>query len=86
MTVIIDEKKKSDKDKVKLPFEEYNNPQITVQDVIICSIRKIPLPRIVNNIYKPNPDGDIWHCRNCKTIGDKWCLMIHLCLGPDRCV
>ena len=79
MTVIID-------DKNKIPYEEYNNPWITIQDIIICSIRKVPLPRIVNNIYKPDPEGDLWLCRNCKTRGDKWCLMIHLCKGSIRSV
>ncbi len=81
MTIIIDYK-----DKNKIPYEEYTNPQITVRDIIICSIRKIPLPRIVNNIYKPNPKGDSWSCKNCKTRGDKWHLMIHLCkaLRPEK--
>ena len=72
MTVIID-------DKNKIPFEEYDNPWITTQDVIICSIRQVPLPRIVNNIYKSNPGGDTWLCKNCEERGDKWYLMIHTC-------
>ena len=43
---------------VKLLYEEYNNPEITKLDIEICSIRQIPLPKIVNNIYKSNPEGD----------------------------
>jgi predicted RNA-binding Zn-ribbon protein involved in translation (DUF1610 family) len=72
MTVIID-------DKDKIPYEEYKNPWITIQDIRICSIRQIPLPRIVNNIYKPDPERDTWLCRNCSIRGDKWLLMMHLC-------
>ena len=45
---------------------------------------RIPLPRIVNNIYKKNPDSDRWLRWNCKAIGYKWYLMIHLCLRPIR--
>jgi hypothetical protein len=74
MTLIID-----DKDKNKIPYEEYTNPQITIQDIRICSIRQIPLPGIVNSIYRSTPSSDIWLCENCKTRGDKWYLMIHLC-------
>ena len=74
MTVIID-----DKDKNNIPYEEYTNPQITIQDIRICSIRKIPFPKIVNAIYRSSPDSDNWLCRNCRTRGDKWYLMIHLC-------
>ena len=81
MTVIID-----DKGKKKIPFEEYDNSQITVRDLLICSSREIPLPRIVNSIYKKNPDSDRWFCYNCKAVGDKWYLMTHLCLGPNRYV
>jgi hypothetical protein len=77
MTVIITDDK--DRNKQKIPYEEYINPWITIQDIRICSIRKVPIPKIVNNIYKPNPKGDTWYCRNCKTRGDKWYLMIHLC-------
>ena len=73
MTVIID------KDKDKIPYEEYTNPWITVRDIIICSIRKVPLPIIVNNIYRSSPRSDTWLCKNCKTRGDKWFLMIHTC-------
>ena len=80
MTVIID-----DKDKIPYDYEEYTNPWITIQDIRICSIRQMPLPRIVNNIYRSR-EGDIWFCRNCKTVGDKWHLMIHLCKGPNRSV
>ena len=79
MTVIIDNKEK--KPKIPIPYREYNNPDITLRDIEICCIRQIPLPKIVNAIYKPNPDGDTWFCRNCKTRGDKWYLMIHLCKG-----
>ena len=71
MTIIIDDKDASHK--------EYNNPEITKLDIEICCIRKIPLPRIVNHIYRSSPDSDIWLCENCKTRGDKWYLMIHLC-------
>jgi hypothetical protein len=72
MTVIID-------DKDKIPYEEYTNPWITIQDIRICSIRQIPLPRIVNSIYRSSADSDSWLCRNCKLRGDKWYLMIHNC-------
>jgi hypothetical protein len=64
----------------------YHNWQISKLDIEICSIRQVPLPSIVNNIYKPNRKKDTWACRNCKTRGDKWFLMIHLCKGPNRSV
>ena len=54
---IINDRYHRRQDKNKIPYEEYNNPWITIQDIRICSIRKVPLPRIVNNIYKPNPEG-----------------------------
>ncbi len=76
MTVIIDDKDKPNKDTAD---EEYNNPEITKLDIEICSIRKIPLPRIVNHIHRSSPGADSWNCENCQTRGDKWFLMIHSC-------
>jgi hypothetical protein len=66
--------------------EKYHNWQISRLDIEICSIRKVPLPSVVNNIYKPNGYGDFWLCRKCKTSGDKWCLMTHFCKGLNRTV
>ena len=63
----------------KTRSEEYNNPEITKLDIEICSIRKVPLPRIVNHIHRSSPRSDIWLCENCKSRGDKWYLMIHIC-------
>ena len=83
MTVIIDDENKN---KNQIPYEEYDNPWITIQDIRICSIRKIPLPRIVNNIFNKNPESDRWECRKCRCRADKWELMTHLCLGPDHYV
>ena len=80
MTVIIDDKKT----KYLMIMKNITNPWITIQDIRICSIRQVPLPRIVNNIYKSNPKGDTWFCRNCKTRGDKWYLMIHTLQSWDK--
>ena len=73
-------------DKAAATAEKYHNWRISKRDIEICSIRQVPLPRIINNIYRPDPDGDTWFCRNCKTVGDKWHLMIHLCKGSNRSV
>ena len=68
----------------KILFEEYDeNAPITPRDIEICSISQIPLPRIINNLYKKNPKSDRWSCWNCKTTGDKWFMMLHLCKGSD---
>ena len=72
-------------DKDAAAAETYHNWRISKLDIEICSIRQVPLPRIVNNIYRSR-EGDTWFCRNCRTVGDKWRLMIHLCKGANRSV
>jgi hypothetical protein len=37
--------------KAEATVEKYNNWRISKRDIEICSIRRVLLPRIVNNIY-----------------------------------
>ena len=72
-----------------IKLEDFNNPQITQQDIAFVSNGNINNlnPRIVNNIsktYPDNNDSDVWSCKNCKEKWTKYEMMVHDCKGQMK--
>ena len=62
--------------KLKTKTKLFTNPLITESDLLGSDYNYDP--EIINNIDRFN-GTDRWFCKNCKTKGDKWFMMKHLC-------